>query len=255
MGLNIPAGQVAQGLLSLSGNIGGRRADRVPMVFGSTLRDLVSSNDNSLLDQLTDEAANYVGRPGVLTQVVMAVNPNSIEWDLPKRINELKVSDGSVFQHFVNSRGQDNDILRLRFSGNTGNLDSREDLDPALGAKVGGLNKLRIWQNLYLMTREPRIIGPGIENEFFIRYQTPLFPQPLTFVGFFAATLRFRETAVKSNSRDYDFEFVVTRTEPDLDDYVFELIEFVDAALQGTTQTGVTEEAAAEPAPPTEEVT
>lgn len=181
--------------------------------------------------------------------ISMQVNPKSIQFIQPKRITKTDTQGGSAFFHFTNRKGQNNGILTIRFRGNTGNIDLRGSLGDttqirpatdgndnaiarqaaaARGPDTGALKKFLTWINLYLLTREPVIIGNGIENKFAISYQSALFPTMVDFVGFFENVLEFEEVAEKPNSRDYQMGFIVERTEPDLDTYMLDLLTQLD---------------------------
>jgi hypothetical protein len=156
--------------------------------------------------------------------VSMMVNPSSVRWSQPKRFTKRDTMTGSVFFHFSDTNGSNNDILTLTFSGNTGNIDTQgevnynapTDTGPAASTVTGAPNKLRTWHELYALTREPVLLDGGVKNEFFITYRTVLFPTPITFIGFYNTTLDFTESAEKPYSRDYTFSFTVTNTSPDL---------------------------------------
>lgn len=167
--------------------------------------------------------------------ITMALNPKSVKFSQPKRFVKKDVRNGSVYFHFANNKGQNNDILTMTFAGNTGNIDLRGTFDTVArdpsalqsGTAVdearqqaqdtGALRKLLVWHNLYQLSREPMLLANNTQNEFFITYISPLFPVPVEFTGFFSRVVDFEENAAKPNSRDYSFEFIVTRTEPDLD--------------------------------------
>lgn len=146
--------------------------------------------------------------------IEMMVNPHTVKWDQPKRFTKRDTMGGSVFYHFSNEAGQNNDILTLQFQGNTGNINTTNLFDTTA---VAGDVKLRIWHELYALTREPVLLEGGVKNEFFITYRTPLFPIPITFIGFFNSVLDFTENADSPLSREYSFGFTVTNTSPSLD--------------------------------------
>ena len=153
-----------------------------------------------------------------LKVIEMAINPKSVKFTQPKRWTKKDTRTGSVFFHFNNTRGQNNDILTMSFQGNTGNIDTRAYQNPnEIAVDHGGLRKFIIWHNLYLLTREPLLLADNTENVFRISYQSPLLTQTIDFYGFFNAVLDFTENAEKPHSRDYSFDFTVTRTSPDLD--------------------------------------
>lgn len=240
------------------------------MVFTSTFRQVAlresTPSDPAVAIQAARALTNIDAQDAALIKIVasefglsnksvdrfiaMQVNPKSVEFEQPKRITRTDNRDGSTFFHFVNSKGQNNDILTIRMRGNTGNIDLRGSIGDktrvsnlpteertsitaqaraARGLDTGALKKLLVWINLYLLTREPMLIGPGIENKFSISYQSPLFPTTIDFIGFFNEVLRFEESGEKPNSRDYSMEFIVERTEPELDQYLIDVITQLDA--------------------------
>lgn len=75
---------------------------RVPMYMTNTRRE----RDNE---------------PGVR----FSINPSSVSFKLPKRITEKKTQGGSTFMHWTDSSGRNNDILKLDFRGQTGNINLR----------------------------------------------------------------------------------------------------------------------------------
>jgi len=166
----------------------------------------------------------------VMKRILLAVNPKSVQFQQPKRFTKKDTRNGSVFFHFTNSQGQNNDILTMNFQGNTGNLDMRAYTNPdEVAVDSGARYKFLVWHNLYLLTREPMLLPDNSENEFRISYQSPLFSQTVDFVGFFNTVLEFTESAEKPHSRDYSFGFTVKRTEPPLDD----LLKYVSTAATG----------------------
>lgn len=228
---NIPVGQTFQTLLNQTQTLGYGDAQRVPFEFSSTLRELGASlvsgsNSGVTIDTETqfnlaqEDALDFVGRFGLIGAapvITCLINPQSIRWRQPKRVTRENVRNGTVFFHFTDANGQDNDVLILEFSGTTGNLDRREDrLAPPGTQPVAARKKLEIFQNLYSLTREPRLIPPRTINEFTVRYQSKAFPAPITFIGFFSAVLEFDETAENPNAVDWSMEFTVTRSSPSL---------------------------------------
>lgn len=225
--------------------IGGRATNRrVPFTFSSTKRLLESGSVGTtqsrelakedaaivLAKELraiegTDFLGSALGTLGLssvlsvvpsMPVINMAVNPNTIRWSQPKRYVKRDTMNGSVFFHFTDSKGQNNDILTLTFSGSTGNINTQNGLDNS--TNTGADVKLRIWHELYALTREPVLLDGGLKNEIFITYRTVLMPIPITFVGFFNQVLEFTENAAHPFSRDYTFGFTVTNTSPPLDD-------------------------------------
>lgn len=72
---------------------------RVPFYFTSTMRERKEQRGISL-----------------------KMNPQSIAWRQNKRIEERKTRGGSVFYHWTDEEGRNNDILVLDFAGMTGNI-------------------------------------------------------------------------------------------------------------------------------------
>jgi len=161
----------------------------------------------------------------ILPVIKMAVNPNSVKWSQNKRYVKRDTMNGSTFFHFSDTFGRNNDILVMQFSGNTGNIKTKfvdidaKEIGEALGSTKADL-KLKIWHELYNLSREELILKDlnNIRNEFFITYQTVLFPNPITLIGFFNQVLDFTENAANPYSRDYTFSFTVTDTSPSLDE-------------------------------------
>lgn len=239
---------ILQGAFS-GGTAGGNTlntAPRAAVLFTSRLR----SSQSSIIQ--AQRLSHYKSVPGSWLQstIVMAVNPNSVKFVQSKRITKKDTREGSVYFHFTNSKGQNNDILGLQFAGNTGNIDLRGSLGglntngratqtgangeaTAVGPDTGALYKLQVWQNLYLLTREPVLLADNMENTWTLSYSSALFPVSVDFTGFFAKVLEFDETGAKPNSRNYSFEFTVTSTDPDLD----ELLSTMDSLVSSPPQT------------------
>jgi len=239
----IPVAQTFQSLLGQATSLPYGDSQRVPFQFSSTLRELlgqlVNAESQNETQQILEgfnitqsEAIDVINRfaPGnTLSVVNTLVNPKSIRWTQPKRIQRKDVRNGTVFFHFTDDNGQDNDVLTLELTGSTGNIDLRADNFPLPATQdVAARRKLEVFQNLYTLTREPRIIPPNTVNEFTIRYQTKTFPAPITFIGFFNNVLEFEESADKPNSVDWSMSFTVQRTEPDLNDIVATTFNLID---------------------------
>lgn len=157
--------------------------------------------------------------------IQMAINPQTIKWTQHKRVTKRDTMEGSVFFHFTNERNQNNDILTMSFTGKTGNINTQANLADVYN--TGANLKLRIWHELYALSREPLLLSKqttgldipdGLRNEFFITYRTPLMPIQITLIGFFSKVLEFTESAQDPHNRDYNFDFTVTNTSPSLDD-------------------------------------
>lgn len=244
LGLGVPGEQMSSG------------PPRVPMVFTSTLRQRIAQQLGLLSEGLSVaqtqslqglqglDISNFPSfiSPAFQPSITMLVNPNSLKFSQPKRYTKIDTRDGSTFFHWTNRKGQNNDILTINASGNTGILDLRGSLGigaqnsnspgDALasgvgqdngvpdnsGPDTGALAKLLAWQNLYLLTKEPMLLPDNTENVFIINFASKTFPVPFDMFGFFTKALDFEENAKKPNSLDYSWEFVVSATEPDMDD-------------------------------------
>ena len=200
--------------------------ERIPMIFTSTfrLRTLDPSFD-SLGEVSQEDLATFgAASAGNIDQSVisMSVNPKSIKWSQPKRIVKRDVQEGSIFYHFTNNKGENNDILKLSFSGNTGNINIESDLtrdnDAQTGMSTGAIQKARTWFNLWNLTRERILLDDGKDNDFFIVYTSPIITYPITLIGFFDQVLDWVDAAEKPNSKDYTFSFTVKETSPPVDE-------------------------------------
>jgi hypothetical protein len=186
---------------------------RTPMVLTSRLR----TSTDPVINRQRD--TYFKVQPGgwLLSSIEMAVNPNSVRVEQGKRITKKDTLEGSTYFHFGNEAGENNDIATMSFTGSTGNIDLRGSLtQPGNGPDTGALRKLQVWQNLYLLTREPMLLADGRDNVFIISYASALFPVPMNLYGFFSQVLSYDETGQKPNSRTYTFEFTVTSVDPPL---------------------------------------
>lgn len=257
---SLDLGDTFNSLFSLNPGNTGNPDQRVALVFTSTLRERLNAeiqeNINATNAAIVGGNASATGIQvfssifqtqvaKAMPRITMALNPKSVRFEQPKRYTKKDTRSGSVFFHFTNTKGQNNDILTMRFQGNTGNIDlhgtfDAPEKDPgalqsgtAIDAQrraeqdTGAFRKLMVWHNLYLLSREPMLLDDNTENVFRITYVSQLFPRTIEFSGFFAKVLDFEENAAKPNSRDYSFDFIVTSTEPDLDDLVNEIFDFV----------------------------
>ena len=171
-----------------------------------------------------DLLSSVTANTGVSPVISMAVNPHSVKWVQSKRYSKRDTMEGSTFFHFTNSADQNNDILICTFSGKTGNINTK--VSPIEALATGSDLKLRIWHDLYHLSREGMLLNrdntgaampEGVRNEFFISYRTMLMPMPITLIGFFNSVLDFTEDANDPNNRNYSFGFTVTNTNPSLD--------------------------------------
>lgn len=161
---------------------------------------------------------------GALPEVVMAVNPKSARFKQPKRFTRQDTLTGTVFHHFTNDKGQNNDILTISFAGNTGNI-SRIG---KVGAELERSEyKILAFHNLYQLTREPMLLSDGSKNEFYVDYLSSMLPFNIRFYGFWSAVMDWEESATKPNSRDYTMEFIVQSVSPDLDTLVPAILAYL----------------------------
>lgn len=240
---DIPVAQALTGLLNLgSGTLSGN-GETAQWQFTSRLRQKLKVARSGGADAVVGAAesrtisdiVSYYNLYYSMPEIRMVINPKSVQFSQPKRWTKKDTRDGSVFFHFTNRKGQNNDILTMSFQGNTGNIDLRNDLTLPREQGTPGLSKLKTWHNLYQLTREPMLLPDNSLNAFTITYNSQLLPVPIKFTGFFNQVLEFTESADKPNSRDYSFEFTVTSTTPDLDDYIAEIAIIADAAPQSAS--------------------
>lgn len=215
-----------------------RTGGRTPFMFTSLQRLLHAREDDYMLYSSISSVAPRIARvkrgieqnetlrnnlekdglglkPGTSAVISMMVNPNSIKWTQSKRIVKKDTLGGSVYFHFSDKNGRNNDILTLNFSGTTGYI--REEENDA------GSKKLQIWHDLYSLSMEPMYLPGNIKNEFYISYSTILMPSMLL-TGFFSQPLQFSESADKPFMRDYSFGFTVTDSEPSLDGILEQIV-------------------------------
>lgn len=223
---------------TLSGTGGKTFSDttRVPFAFTSTrrLRLLGIDSGSTLATTVTQ-----IGNPEFFTTgttsdsgnelpiIEMLINPNSIGFNQPKRIVKRDTQEGSVYFHFTNTKGENNDILVLSFRGNTGNINPRGSVKLQEGERsvandidTSAFQKLVVWHNLWNLTREPVLLPDGVINEFLIVYNSIAIPSQISLIGIFNEVLKFTESADKPFSRDYDFSFSVQEVVPPINDIV-----------------------------------
>lgn len=211
-----------------------KQRPRVPFIFTSDKRlymagapNLITTNKFDTSTQvLVDRGVTFVTyntRPstpegGNTALIRMSINPKSVKWTQEKRITKKDTITGSTYQHFLNPDDQNNDVLKLDFAGTTGNIQLTDtDTDKI----TNGLDKLKIFHQLYNLTREEKVFlknGVWTENHFHIIYETVLFPMGIRFMGFFNSVMSFEENAEDPLKRDYSFTFIVESTTPGLDE-------------------------------------
>lgn len=191
-----------------------------------------------------------------LPSIALRVNPHNVSFKQNKRVTKRNTQGGTVYMHWSDEYGQNNDVLEMQFRGRTGNINLRRNPDAKKADGLGGLPaqglqalanwltgaspenadqyknqggaKLFTWSRLYQLTRMPMIDrSTGKKNIFYIVYRSPLFPRPVVFTGFFNNVLDFSETAENPFLVEWSFTFVAQSTMPDLDT----LSEYIVAVL------------------------
>jgi hypothetical protein len=173
----------------------------------------------SLFQSVGNGSEQWATENGELPIIEMGVNPNSVSWKQAKRITKRDTQEGSVYFHFTNSKGQNNDILTLDFRGNTGNINLSSS-NPNVKNDTGAAKKLLMWHNLWALTREPMLLEDNTINEFMITYSSPVIPVDIMLIGFFSNVLEWVDTAEKPFSRDYSMSFTVQQVSPPLEELV-----------------------------------
>lgn len=223
---------------------------RVPMTFTSTYRlrqldpefkgitSFFESNsvqslfgaiagDTGQRQETFTKQAQQASSTGVVPVIEMAVNPNSISWKQAKRVTKRDVQDGSIFFHFTNKNGENNDILTMDFRGNTGNINLLTNLAQTgitqASNDTGAYRKALTWHNLWNLTRERVLLDDNTINEFLIVYNSTIITSEIMLIGFFSNVLEWTDSADKPNSKDYSMSFTVQQVEPPLDFIVSEL--------------------------------
>jgi hypothetical protein len=223
---------------------------RNAMVFTSLLRTRIQN-----LASFSGQDATPPNFPhAAVADVIMPLNPNTIRFKQGKRWTKKDTREGSVFFHFTNAQGENNDILSIEFAGNTGLIDRRGSLTTAgeeaeVGSPTGtgiaspddtgALQKILAWHNLYLLTREPMLLPDMTENVFTITYTSALFPLAVDFNGFYNQVLEFEELALKPNSRGYKFEFTVTSVDPPMETVLDAVFAQMQSSILQPSSTGL----------------
>lgn len=185
-------------------------------------------------------------RDAGIPSLALRVNPHNVTFKQGKRITKRNTQGGTVYMHWSDEYGQNNDVLEMQFRGRTGNINLRRDPAAKKATGVAGWTaqalqdtanwltgsspenadqyknqggaKLFTWGRLYQLTRMPMVDrSTGKANIFFISYRSPLFPRPILLTGFFNNVLDFGETAENPFLVEWSFSFIVQRTIPDLD--------------------------------------
>jgi len=191
-----------------------------------------------------------------LPPVQMAINANQVKHARAKRFTKADTLEGSTFMHYLDKNGRNNDLLKLDFRGNTGNIDlrgsavSEAEIEAATGIlgprgtaadaatartiDTGAFFKLLTFHQLRQLSLEALVFVPGIdnasttpvptavaaENEFMIQYLSPIYPSNILITGIFDQAVSFTEDAEDPNSVDYEFGFWVQSVYPDEDEFI-----------------------------------
>ena len=199
--------------------------------------------------------------------IALRVNPHVVQFNQPKRITKRNTQGGTVFFHWSDLNGLNNDILELAFKGRTGNIRTKQSIPGSGNPSATGLQdagnvlsggvtstpgtpnqgaaKLLLWSRLYTLTRVP-VVDPStkLRNVFEITYRSPLLPRAFVFYGFFSKVLDFSETAEQPWLVEWAMNFTVQATQPSLDVITAYLTSLLSQANAGnyTTQTQVAAE-------------
>lgn len=187
-----------------------------------------------------------------ISPLVMKMNPSTVTFNQQKRIVERKTQSGSIFFHWTNARGENNDILKVSFTGQTGNINIRtgavkkddwlasaankfnnwinEKMDSASAAKdsalglepsgvsqdLSGPSRLANFWNLYALTAEPVLdVTDGTPNISFIQFSSPLFGNSsIRLEGHFDSVLNIADDATSPFNAKYTFGFTAIATSP-----------------------------------------
>lgn len=228
---------------------------RIPMVFSSLLRReprgatrgrLTAPIGRPVTQQDLDAAARGLESRRQFSQyaatdIVMSLNPNSMDFAEPKRITETKVAGGTVFTHWTDADGRNNDVLRIQFQGRTGNIDVRGALPitrsdesrellrmETYTPSTQAIERTLVWHDLYQLSREPMLLNDGRRNIMYVAYTSPLLSTTVEFAGHFENVIHFGENGEAPFSPQYDFTFVVTDSDPSLNEYYDELITVLE---------------------------
>jgi hypothetical protein len=173
-------------------------------------------------------------------EIGLIVNFKNVQFDAPKRIGERKVRGGTAFMFWRDKNFYSNDIFTLTVVGDTGNLFDPHKVADAeyaypdksktviAGATIQGSaapkEKLQMFFQLLALSKEKNYQDDGKENLFYIIYNSATFREPIRFWGHFETGLTFSDDAEDPFHKEFNFNFKVYYSEPDLIDY-FNLIK------------------------------
>lgn len=183
--------------------------------------------------QLVKEIVDITGAMQKAMPVIkMAVNPSTVSFAQPKRFGTMQTKRGTDYFFFTDSKGENNDVLTISFKGSSGNIFRKPGQSAEDRAKAD--ERLKVWHNLYSLTREPEILSDGTQNQKTITYTSPVFPIEIEFRGFFSKVLEFSEEGTKPGSVDYSMEFTVQETSPGMSNLVAHVNDVLSAATVAT---------------------
>jgi hypothetical protein len=222
-------GSNLQRLIQSTDAIGARNglAQRQSMRFSSRYRSYLKNlrfqiNAGQIAPTSATASILAPNSTALLEVVPLPINPLSIAFSGEKRITKQDTRDGSVYWHFSDERGRDDDVLVLTFRINTGTLDRRgiANEDGEMTDENGALGNLLAFHNLRVMASEPNLLPDHTQNVIRIAYVSPLFPQMLDLSGFFLTRPEFTEEGTSPHDREYTFQFAVTDMDPPIDLYL-----------------------------------
>ena len=217
------------------------------------------SNNQNLPDERSAGLWTWTSTKRLYLQqapIQMALNSSSVRVTQQKRMQKIDTMESSVFMHFLNRRGKNNDLVKLEFRGNTGNIDLRgsvateDELDAAAGflgprgtsadqqlsnsIDTGAFLKLVTFHQLKQLSQEEmvftvqstggedetQVINAQSDNEFFLQYISPVYPSNILITGIFAMPVQFEENGEAPTDVDYSFDFWVTNVYPDEDEFL-----------------------------------
>jgi len=186
--------------------------------FGLFLEQAMNPHKDSMLRVPFYLTSSY-RRNREIKGVAMQVNPTNVSFRQDKRITERDTQEGKVFFHWTNQMGHNDDVIRLEFNGQTGNIGllagtrgkgvlassqtanaagswlSSHASDLTGSNKVESPGTLRVWgantdtsgasklanlHNLWSLTREPVLdVLLGTPVYYYITYASPLFGNSL----------------------------------------------------------------------------
>jgi hypothetical protein len=166
-------------------------------------------------------------------QVSLYVNFKNVQFDNPKRITEQNARGGKAYMFWRSKDMYSNDITTLSITGDSGNFfnpDHKQDEN--IGEQVENAldkdkqasefkpeEKRKMFFQLFALTREKHFNDDGTENIFYIKYKSALFADEIVFNGHFDSGLQYSDMAENPFHVEFNVNFKVYYTEPDLSEY------------------------------------